>query len=303
MSALHARTPAGEGVDAFISHLASRHFAGITQRIRRHFLDEFLSHAQQATGTSRMTTGELMDPARADAWLADAAAGQTRTRNTFRGPYAAAGVNSMRVRVDSYNAFAEFLGLPDRRDSQPPADGGRLTPAQAQRLLHDLAGRKPGYANAAGTLRTAAVAALVADTDRSVPDLAGLKVGALHLDGAARVELADGPCPLRADSVLILTRWLEARAEIIAELEGSDPGHLWIPVKPGRPRGGRPPVKPGLTPAAVRTLHAAHRRLVSHVLGTPLRPGAFRASAIRGRSSRAGNPVGTAGAAADTEGS
>ena len=99
MSALHARTPAGEGVDAFISHLASRHFAGITQRIRRHFLDEFLSHAQQATGTSRMTTGELMDPARADAWLADAAAGKTRTRNTFRGPYAAAGVNSMRVRV------------------------------------------------------------------------------------------------------------------------------------------------------------------------------------------------------------
>ena len=89
------------------------------------------------------------------------------------------------------------------------------------------------------------------------------------------MELADGPCPLRAETVLILTRWLTTRAAIIAELEGSDPGHLWIPVKPGRPRGGRPPVEPGLTPAAVRTLHAAHRRLVSHVLGTPVRPGAF----------------------------
>ena len=80
----------------------------------------------------------------------------------------------------------------------------------------------------------------------------------------------------------ILTRWLSARAGIIAELEGSDPGYLWIPTKPGRPRGGRKPVKPGLSRAAVRTLHAAHRTLVSQVLGTPLRPGAFRAAAPSG---------------------
>jgi hypothetical protein len=76
--------------------------------------------------------------------------------------------------------------------------------------------------------------------------------------------------------VQILSRWLVARAAIIGELQGSDPGHLWIPLKPGRPRGDDPPVKPGLTPAAVRTLHAAHRTLVSRLLGTPLRPGAFR---------------------------
>jgi hypothetical protein len=291
MSALHAGTPAGEALDAFSRHLASRQFATVTQRIRRHFLDEFVAHAQQAAGKTRITVGELLDPARADAWLADAAAGRTRTRNTRHGPAAAAGINSMRVRVDSYNAFAEFLGLPDRRDSQPPADADRLTPVQAERVLHDLAVRRPLYANAATALRTGAVAALVADTDRSVPELAGLKVRALQLDGEAQVELAGGPCPLRAETVLILTRWLEARAAIIAELEGSDPGHLWIPVKPGRPRGGRPPVKPGLTPAAVRTLHAAHRKLISHLLGTPLRPGAFRASAVYGRPDPGGNPA------------
>ncbi len=296
MSALHAGTPAGEALDAFSRYLASRHFAVTTQRIRRHFLDEFVQHAQEAAGRTRITVGELLDPARADAWLADAAAGKTRTRNTFNGPEAAAGINSMRVRVDSFNAFAEFLGLPDRRDSQPPADADRLTPAQAERLLHDLAVRRPVYANAATALRTAAVAALVADTDRSVPELAGLKVSALQLDGAAQVELPGGPCPLRAETVLILTRWLEARAAIIAELEGSDPGHLWIPVKPGRPRGGRPPVKPGLTPAAVRTLHAAHRRLISHVLGSPLRPGAFRASVVYGPPGTRGDPADAAGA-------
>ena len=276
MPALDGRTPARDALDAFSRHLARRQFAATTQRIRRHFLDEYLEHAQQAAVTIEITVAELLDPARADAWLCDAAAGKTRTRTTLRGPEAAAYPNSMRVRADSYNAFAEFAGQPERRDSQPPADGYRLTPADTGRLLHDLAVRRPIHANAATCLRTAAVAALVADTGKTVPELARLKVTALQLEGAACVELADGTCPLGAPAVQILTRWLQARAAIIAELQGSDPGHLWIPTKPGRPRGGQPPVKPGLTPAAVRTLHAAHRTLVSQVLGTPLRPGAFR---------------------------
>lgn len=273
-----SRRSARDAMDAFARHLADRQFTVTTQRIRRHFLEEYLQNVQQATGTVDITVGELMDAARADAWLADAAAGKTRTRNTLRGPDAVAYTNSMRVRVDSYNAFAEFLGLPGRLDSQAPASGFYLTPADTERLLHDLAVRRPVHANAATTLRTAALAALVADTDRGVPELARLKVSALHLDGEARVELPDGACPLGRPTVQILTRWLTARAAIIAELQGSDPGHLWIPTKPGRPRGGRPPVKPGVTRAAVRTLHAAHRTLVSRVLGTPLRPGAFRAS-------------------------
>ena len=271
------RRPARDAIDDFIRHLAGRQLAITTRRIRRHFLDEYLQHAEEAAGTIGITAGELTDPARAAAWLADAAVGKTRTRNTLRGPEAAAYTNSMRVRIDSYNAFAEFLGLPDRHDSEPPARGYYLTPADAERLLRDLAVRRPIHANAATSIRTAAVAALVADTGRTVPDLARLNVSALHLDGAARVELADGSCPLGAATVQILTRWLSARAGIIAELEGSDPGYLWIPTKPGRPRGGRKPVKPGLSRAAVRTLHAAHRTLVSQVLGTPLRPGAFRA--------------------------
>jgi hypothetical protein len=276
-----AGTPAPNAIEGFIRDLARRQFAAASRRIRRHFLEEYLFHAQHAAGTIKMTAGELMDPARADAWLADAAAGKTRTRNTLRGPVAAAYPNSMRVRIDSYNAFAEFLRLPQRIDGQPPARGDLLTPAEAERLLHDLAVRRPLHANVTTSLRTAAVAALVADTGRSVPDLARLKVAALHLDGEAHIELDDGPCPLGERTVQVLNRWLGARAAIIAELEGSDPGHLWIPTKPGRPRGGRDPVKPGLTPAAVRTLHHAHRTLVSQVLGTPLRPGALRASGQR----------------------
>src|SRR6267154_2595664 len=62
----------------------------------------------------------------------------------------------------------------------------------------------------------------------------------LHLDGEARVDLTDGSCRLGSATVQILTRWLDVRAAIVAELEGSDPGYLWIPTKPGRPRRGRP---------------------------------------------------------------
>ena len=272
------RTSARGAIDDFIRHLASGQMAITTQRIRRHFLDEYLQHAEQAAGTVDVTVGELMDPARAAAWLSDAADGRTRTRNTLRGPDAAAYTNSMRVRIDSYNAFAEFLCLPGRLDSQAPASGFFLTPADTERLLHDLTVRRPVHANAATSLRTAAVAALVADTGRGVPELARLKLSALHLDGEPHVDLGDESCPLGGATVQILTRWLAARAAIIAELEGSDPGHLWIPTKPGRPRGGRPPVKPGLTRAAVRTLHHAHRTLVTQLLGTPLRPGALRAA-------------------------
>jgi site-specific recombinase XerD len=279
MTELGERRSARGAIDDFIRHLAEGQFAIITRRIRRHFLNEYLQHAQQAAGAIEITVGELMSPARAGAWLSDAADGKTRTRNTLRGPGAAAYTNSMRVRIDSYNAFAEFLCLPDRLDSQMPARGYHLTPADTERLLHDLTVRRPVYANAATSLRTAALAALVADTGRTVPELARLSISALHLDGEARVELGDGSCPLGGPTVQILTRWLSARAVIIAELEGSDPGHLWIPTKPGRPRGGRAPVKPGLSRAAVRTLHAAHRSLVTQLLGTPLRPGALRAAA------------------------
>ena len=221
-----------------------------------------------------------MDGARTAAWLADAAAGRTRTRNTSRGPEAAAYPNSMRVRIDSVNAFAEFLGEPGRLDRQPPARGYQLTPGDTEALLHDLTVKRPIHANAMTALRTAAVAALVADSGRGVPELADLNVSALHLDGdEPRADVDGESVPLTQATVHILTRWLAARASIVADLEGSDPGHLWIPTKPGRARGGVPSAKPGISPAAVRTLHASHRNLVSQLLGTPLRPGALRAAA------------------------
>jgi site-specific recombinase XerC len=300
MPAPDASTPARDAIDAFLRHLADRDMSATTRRIRKTYLNEYLRHAQQAAAghadgqnengeataevtdgaaPPALTVGDLMDADRAAAWLADAAAGKTRTRNTSRGPDAAAYPNSMRVRIDTVNAFAEFLGEPGRLDRQPPARGYELTPGDTEALLHDLTVKRPIHANAMTALRTAAVAALVADTGRGVPELADLNISALHLDGdEPRVDLEGKSVPLTQATVHILTRWLAARASIVADLEGSDPGHLWVPTKPGRARGGVPSAKPGISPAAVRTLHASHRALVSQLLGTPLRPGALRAA-------------------------
>jgi site-specific recombinase XerD len=281
MPALDASAPARDAIDEFLRHLAGRDLSASTRRIRKTFLNEYLRHAQQAAGAEKqLTARDLLDGERAAAWLADAAEGKTRTRNTLRGPDAAAYPNSMRVRADTVNAFAEFLGEPARVDRQAPARGYHLTPGDTERLLHDLTVKRPIHANAMTALRTAAVASVIADTGHGVPEIADLKLSALHLDGdEARIELDGESFPLTRSTVHVLTRWLAARGSIIAELEGSDPGYLWIPTKPGRPRGGVPSAKPGISPAAVRTLHASHRALVSQLLGTPLRPGALRAAA------------------------
>src|SRR5580698_9094463 len=82
MAAPSADRPARAGIDDFLRHLASRGLAASTRRVRGHFLDEYLRHAEQASGTSTVTTAWLLDHDRAAAWLADAAAGKTRSRDT-----------------------------------------------------------------------------------------------------------------------------------------------------------------------------------------------------------------------------
>ena len=184
MPALDASAPARDAIDEFLRHLAGRDLSASTRRIRKTFLNEYLRHAQQAAGAEKqLTARDLLDGERAAAWLADAAEGKTRTRNTLRGPDAAAYPNSMRVRADTVNAFAEFLGEPVRVDRQAPARGYHLTPGDTERLLHDLTVKRPIHANAMTALRTAAVAAVIADTGHGVPEIADLKLSALHLDG------------------------------------------------------------------------------------------------------------------------
>ncbi|WP_260614911.1 hypothetical protein [Streptomyces sp. WAC05292] len=272
-------TTALDAITAFLDHLEERRFAPATRRLRGGFLTEYLEHALNTEGTpANLTATELMELPRAHAWLEDAAAGRTRRRNTLRGPNAPTADNSGRVRIITYNLFAEYLPTPWRLEVPPNTNGEYLDPDEAQKVLHTLAVQRPTGYNAATSIRTAALAALVAATGRPVRDLARLRLADLQLDHrpAPRLLLEDGPVELDTATEDIVRRWLRQRAGITSALEGSDPGHLWVATKPGGPHAGQEPPPPGLNPAGVRTLHDAHRRLVLGVLGTPLRPGAFR---------------------------
>ncbi|MFJ4843226.1 hypothetical protein [Streptomyces sp. NPDC088746] len=268
---------ASTAIGHFLEALEARGYAYETRRLRAHFLDEYLEHALGEQRTTALPVDELMDLTRAEAWLAAAATGRTRSRNTLTGPAAAAAGNTQRTRAQTWNSFAEHLGLPLRLETPPAAHGDWLEPEESHKLLRTLAVKRPVGSNAATAIRTAAVAALVAATGRSVPGLHRLDVTDVDLEHRPfpQIRLDTGPHPLDKDTADILRRWLKVRAGITQQLEGTDPGYLWIPTKPGRPRGGEEPPKPGLTRAAVRTLHSAHRNLVLQVFGAPLRPGAL----------------------------
>lgn len=262
-------------IGAFLQAQQDAGYAVETVRLRGTLLTEFLEHVLNEEKVASLTAEELVEPERADSWLDAADAGETRRRNTLTGPDAAAAYDSQRARIQTYNAFVDYLALSGLHRPYPASGhGDRLEPEQAYKLLRTLAVRRPTGANAATAIRTAAVAALVAATGRSVPQLHQLNVTDVDLERrpVPVVRVTDFDHPLDAHSVEILRRWLDVRAGITKALEGSDPGFLWIPTKPGRERAGVQPPKPGLTRAAVRTLHAAHRNLVLQVIGVPLRP-------------------------------
>ncbi|MGW7090044.1 hypothetical protein ACWGH2_42045 [Streptomyces sp. NPDC054871] len=270
--------PALDAIGAFLDHLEKRKFAAGTRRLRGNYLTEFLEHALNAEGAdASLSASELMELPRAEAWLDDAKAGRTRRRNTLRGPGAPSASDTERSRIITYNVFAEYVRTPWRLEVPPPTTGMHLDPDEAQHVLHTLAVQRPTGANAATSIRTAALAALVTATGREISELAQLDVADLQLDrDPPRVLLETGPHPLDANTVRTLRRWLRQRSGITADLEGSDPGYLWVPTKTGHPRHGADTPPPGARRAAVRTLHDAHRRLVLAVLGTPLRPGTLR---------------------------
>lgn len=262
-------------IGSFMKTQQEAGYAIETVRLRGTLLTEFLEHALNEEKTPSLTAEELVDPKRADSWLDAAGAGETRRRNTLTGPDAAAAHDSQRARIQTYNAFVDYLSLPGLHRPYPASGhSDRLDPEQAYKLLRILAVRRPTGSNAATAIRTAAVAALVAATGHSVPQLHQLNVTDVDLERrpVPVVTVADVDHLLDKHTVEILRRWLDVRAGITKALEGSDPGYLWIPTKPGRERAGVPPPKPGLTRAAVRTLHAAHRNLVIQTVGVPLRP-------------------------------
>ncbi|MFF4276176.1 hypothetical protein [Streptomyces sp. NPDC001536] len=278
MSQLNPRTAdALAAIGTFMEVQQEAGYAFGTVRLRGTILAEYLEYILNEEKLPSLTAEELVQTERADAWFEAAHAGETRRRNTLTGPDAVAAYDYQRARIQTYNTFVEYLGLNLRRPYPPSGHGERLEPEQAYKLLRTLAVRRPTGANASTAIRTAAVAAVSAATGHTVPKLQPLDVADVDLERrpVPVITIDEFDHPLDKHTVEILRRWLDVRAGIVKELEGTDPGFLWIPTKPGRARAGVEPPKPGLTRAAVRTLHSAHRTLVLQVVGVPLRPSAL----------------------------
>lgn len=268
-----------EVINAFLTDLHGRvereEASPATYRQRALYITEFLEHAANASGNHSLTAGELLQPDLAEAWLADAAAGKTRQRPGDHGPTAA--YASHRARVSTFNVLARFAGAPFLLQNGRPQNPDTLTRGEAQNLINLLANNQPPSTKIPTWHRTAALAALAADTGRSVEELAVLETSALDLtQRQAHLLLEDETLPLLPATKVLLERWLATRQELVDALDGGEVTAVWVTTYPAQ-RGGIT-ARPGAHPAAVRTLRAAHRALLKRLRGTNVRLGTLAAA-------------------------
>ncbi|MFE4634883.1 hypothetical protein ACFRJ1_16120 [Streptomyces sp. NPDC056773] len=259
-------------VAAFLASLPGQ----ATRSLRRTYLQEYAAHLATALDRpeTRLTLADLLDPAHAEAWLAEAARGGTRRRNSLRGPAAPASANSMAARTTTLNTFSAHTGHPLTLTVPKAEFAPRLTPTEAHRTLKLLTAHQPDGILTATWKRTTALIALAVTTGHGLGHLHRMTLDDLQLDRPLpRARTAGAWYPLDTTSRHALGRWHDTHHALTAghrkTLQGGDVHQLWVTTTPGRPRTGSPAPPAGL-PAARRTLEAAHRRLVTLALGTPL---------------------------------
>ncbi|MFG2668388.1 hypothetical protein ACGFY6_29650 [Streptomyces sp. NPDC048387] len=247
-----------------------------TRSLRRTYLQEYTAHLATARGCREadLTLADLLDPAHAEAWLTAAARGETRRRNSLRGPSAPASANAMAARTTTLNTFSAHTGHPLALTVPKPELAPRLTPTEAHRTLRLLTAHQPEGILTSTWERTTALIALAVTTGHGLALLHPMTLDDLELDRPLpRVRTAGTWYPLDTVSRHALARWHDTHHALTAghrkTLQGGDVHQLWVTTTPGRPRTGHPAPPAGL-PAARRTLEAAHRRLVTLALGTPL---------------------------------
>ncbi|WP_331720541.1 hypothetical protein OG851_43000 (plasmid) [Streptomyces sp. NBC_00161] len=247
-----------------------------TRSLRRTYLQEYAAHLATLNNCSEaaLTRADLLEPAHATAWLDAAALGETRRRTGLRGPRTPASANSMAARTTTLNTFSAHHGHPLTLTVPKPEFAPRLTPEEAHRTLRLLTAHQPEGILTATWERTTALIALAVTTGHGLAHLQPMTLDDLQLDRPlARARTNRTWHPLDTITRQALTRWTDTHHALTAghlkTLHGGNVHQLWVTTAPGRPRHGRDAPPAGL-PAARRTLEAAHRRLTTLALGTPL---------------------------------
>ena len=294
-----------DAIEAFDAALLADGKRAPTRRQRHWALTDLARHRakQLRIDPGRLTVTELVDPAGVGDWLAAADRGETRERGSGR-----ASAAGQRARLASVRAFAGWAELPLPVDDTLPriARLPMADHADAAVAVRILGERRPPGVTEQLWLRTTALAALVVDTGARVGELAVLRVGdlsfgsGLRAPGMARIPHRPPGHRLPADTGpydpayqrdlefsaatgAVLRRWLAARAELVARLQGNDPRLLWVAVGAGGDRHGPPGHRPGM-PVSSRSLHRSWRRIAglltaADVPGVPVRLGALAGDA------------------------
>ncbi|WP_331721063.1 hypothetical protein [Streptomyces sp. NBC_00454] len=268
--------PAGRSARAAVAAFLSAIPGEATRSLRRTYLQEYAAHLATLKDCpeAALTRADLLDPAHATAWLHAAASGETRRRTGRRGPRTPASANSMAARTTTLNTFTAHHGHPLALTVPKPEFAPRLTPTEAHRTLRLLTAHQPDGILTPTWERTVALISLAVTTGHGLNHLQPMTLDDLQLDRPLpRARTGRTWYPLDTVTRHALTRWTDTHHALTAghlkTLQGGNVHQLWVTTAPGRPRHGHDAPPAGL-PAARRTLEAAHRRLTTLALGTPL---------------------------------
>ncbi|MCX4783596.1 hypothetical protein [Streptomyces sp. NBC_01264] len=263
--ARHRSGPSGSSARAAIAAFLSSLPGESTRSLRRTYLQEYTAHLATTHDCREadLTLADLLDPAHATAWLDAAARGETRRRNSLRGPAAPASANSMAARTSTLNTFSAHAGHPLTLTVPKPEFAPRLSPTEAHRTLKLLTAHQPDGILTSTWERTVALIALAVTTGHGLAHLQPMTLDDLQLDRPLpRARTAGAWYPLDTVSRHAVARWHDTHHALTAghrkTLHGGDVHQLWVTTAPGRPRGNRPAPPAGL-PAARRPPHARSR--------------------------------------------
>lgn len=237
------------------SYLATLELAApATIRQRRWALGDLTAYAEQSLGHAPSAT-EITDEQLLTSWLAHTADSASHAGQRAR----AAAARALRAHAAAHNLTPpdhggrRLLRLPET----PPA---RIETTRGRHLLAAAMGAPPFGVPFAVWARFCAHTHLLAATGAPERHLAILTTSDIT-PAADAVRTAAGWADLRDASRHVLTRWLEARAALVASLQGADPHALWLRTHPGVDRRTKAIAPAGL-PISTRGLRLSFSTVI-----------------------------------------
>jgi hypothetical protein len=243
---------AGQLVERYVDQLEG---SESTRRQRRWALRDLLAFVAEQDEVTTTTAAELLDPELLAAWVAHAAGDQDA-------PASQAGLRARAGAVRALDTFARehhLLGAADvpRVSLELAAPPEPVEPDRqaARQLLTVAAGTAPWPVHPGVWARFAAHAHLAAATGAGESALASMTVRDLAATGSSPTS------GLGDRTQRTVARWVTVRSALVAELEGSDPGALWLRVHPStNPRTGV------LAPAGLKITARGLRLAFTHMI-------------------------------------